>query len=730
MAKNISNSNQDALEKTIEAYAEQTYEGTFIGNLTGNADTATKLENAFTITVAGDASGSVSTNGSNATLQLKVTKAAQASNADHAKTADTVNSAETSKSAGYATTAGHAATSDTATNATNAEHAQHAVQADSASNATNANEAQHAVNADKAKSADTATNATTAEVAKKAQALENPEDPVDYAKYADKAGIATIAQYDCEGNSIKDLYAKKTDVISKDEAFTEEKARVLFASQDELLQSAVITGAAYGRGRVTGTTLNIEIVSVAQGESASFYNALVFLNTATLPEEPDTTKIYITSDGVMYLYSRDTLKWEPVKGILSDSLKESIDKALSQLSNYVDLSSNQTINGLKKFKEIPQVPISSITDDPDRNAVSLHNLREVQKTLNDSLTNSSQSISSSISELENKVQNQLNTLTARVDAQQNGDWLTAYIDYTIPANQASMVVGTTYVGLLEEDYTFIPINPATNEQVDPEQVPYWRRYYNKTSAGIVTWRDFKLDSATFTDYARLDGATFTGLVKVPNNANPLQAKTQEVLNAQDVRTVVDDLVEKAIDENNTNLDLGVHVEDSDPDLSSASQGAWFVGADGNVEKIFAKDKAGQTAILDLREALKANASFKIVTTIPEVQEPNVIYVLVDELNPDVPQDIKQLFLSDDEGQEATADFDNQTLFIPDATDTNKGVISKNEVKQIIGDNAVTNIPDATEEVKGILTLTTVKETANSSIAELIGLTDFSGEVFE
>lgn len=149
-----------------------------------------------------------------------------------------------------------------------------------------------------------------------------------------------------------------------------------------------------------------------------------------------------------------------------------------------------------------------------------------------------------------------------------------------------------------------------------------------------------------------------------------------------------------------------------------------------ITKIFAKDKSGKTASLDLSEALKANASFKIVTEIPDPPEANVIYVQVKNLDSSSVQTIQQLFLSDSEGEEAMADLENQTLFIPDATDTGKGVISKNEITALIKDTAPTAIPDATQSEKGVLTLTTVETTANNAVKELFGVTEYNGEVFE
>lgn len=556
-------------EQALEAYADQTYEGTFIGSLTGNADTATALKQAFTVTVTGDASGNFSTAGTSTTLTLDVQHSDTASEANHAKTADTVTKANTASSADFATYATHSQSADNSVNAENATRAETADYALNAGQAANANEAQHALNADMAANAKRAAEAVTADEAKVALALKNPENPVDYAKYADKAGLAVMTQYDCEGYSIVDNYAKKSDVVLKADAFTRQEADVLYARRGALLKTATVIGKAIGTGIVVGTDLVIEIKDVVQGEAASFYDAVAFLAGTELPTTPDTTKLYLTSDGILWLYNQGSLKWEQVKSTIADSVQSSVRDALnkinSALNGLVDTTSAQTISGVKTFKDIPRVPISSLADDPDRNAASLHNVRDVQNTLN-----------ASLSTIKTGLQAQINQANARIDAQQNGDWLTAYIDYSQASNQSAMAVGTTYVGLLEEDYTFIPINPANNQQVDPDQVPYWKRYFNKTSDGTVTWRDFKLDSATFTDYARLDGAIFTGNVTVPENANALQATGLEVLNAGDVRKVADDLIDKAIEDNNAAMDLGIHIVNSAPDLSSEGQGIWLV----------------------------------------------------------------------------------------------------------------------------------------------------------
>ena len=78
-----------------------------IGNLTGNAATATKLANARTITIAGDATGSTTFDGSaNKTITLNVAKATNATNATtatNAATATKLANARTITIAGDAT---------------------------------------------------------------------------------------------------------------------------------------------------------------------------------------------------------------------------------------------------------------------------------------------------------------------------------------------------------------------------------------------------------------------------------------------------------------------------------------------------------------------------------------------------------------------------------------------------------------------------------------------------
>ena len=209
MAKNITGN-----PLTVDNYSEsdKVYEGTFKGDLQGNADSATKLKDPVTITFAGDVSGSCSTSGANTQARLQVNRALRADSAAHADSADNVANADYAKTAGYAANAGTATKATTATNASKADLASKAIEADQASLADVAKQANNASQADHAVSADNADYAKTAGTANLAKGLTSDAAIVPKAGHAEKAHTAEVALYDCKGRSFPDFYALKEDV--------------------------------------------------------------------------------------------------------------------------------------------------------------------------------------------------------------------------------------------------------------------------------------------------------------------------------------------------------------------------------------------------------------------------------------------------------------------------------------------------------------------------------------
>ena len=487
MAKNVTSKAKTA--SVMPLVDEQVYSGSFVGNLTGNADTATRLAQGYHIHLQGDVSGTILTDGSaDTTCEVTVLKAAMATDAQHASVADSVGHAATADTATQAVTAQHAFEADAAKTATNADFAKQAEMAQKASEATSAISATSATTAAHADFAEIAEKAAMADIAQLAYELQNDADhPVPeatHAKNADEALHAQRADYDCLGRLIHGTYLTKEEGVSKDEAFDQDLADILYARKDQIITQATITGKALGSGFVTNQTLNLVVTDLAlrSDGSAGLYEDLIFIDQDHLPDTPNTTKAYITSDQVLWLYNVDALQWVDVRSKLTPKAQEVIDS----LKNFVDLSSDQTIHGTKQFWDPVYAPIPSFTDAPDHAVAVLHNLRDLKHTLENLISSGDQTIQISLDEVWKKLE-EIEDYVYGVS--HIGDVYITAVDLNLSNNTVGMVPGAVYVGYLEEDKTFIPLDADTFEQLDPEQVPYWERHWTKDSNGVVKYKD-------------------------------------------------------------------------------------------------------------------------------------------------------------------------------------------------------------------------------------------------
>ena len=90
--------------------------------------------------------------------------------------------------------------------------------------------------------------------------------------------------------------------------------------------------------------------------------------------------------------------------------------------------------------------------------------------------------------------------------QDKGDIRFGYVDYSLPENQETMVVGTTYLNFYDENHQYIKINQDTNE---PERDPFYVRYYIKSASGNVSYiqREVKLDLSAYLKREELKDAS-------------------------------------------------------------------------------------------------------------------------------------------------------------------------------------------------------------------------------
>lgn len=493
MAKNIEGLSIRRQDEALAVgeVASGDYTGTFTGPLHGNADTASSLAAPFTVTFTGDAAGSFTTSGKNANARIKVTNAASAEHAAIADTAKNVTSAQLAQSATHATNATYAAESGKAATselANKALESDSAVKAGYATSAGLANEAKHAEFADKAAEAERAERAEHAAVA---DALANPKVPVAFAELAEKALLAEKAQYDCMGRSFVDYYALKSELKPYEDCLTIDDADSLYVKREDQLLNATVRGKAYGSGVVEGNTLKIHISSIAKSCIGNFdiYEDVII---GALPKDEvlrDTTKVYIDLDRTMWWWDNHSKKWFQIYSPLDPDVEEILKRKIKILADliaeweslqkqFVTLGSDQRIDSKKTFTQIPHVPIADLNVDEGRCAASVHNVRDVRDMLR----------SEHHMDL-HKLYELFEELTNRVDAQQSGDILVGYKNYSLPENWGEMVTRTVYLNFLDEDKLYIQMDPETHLPMDQSKEIVYIRSIIKSVTGAVTWTD-------------------------------------------------------------------------------------------------------------------------------------------------------------------------------------------------------------------------------------------------
>lgn len=495
----------ESIGQQLDAYnpygkAVTRYEGEFVGDLTGNvtgnvygnADTATGLAAPFTVSVTGDATGSFATSGQNATLRLRVSRAEQAEYATAADTAKSVQNASFAQHAGSADNADYARE---AGSATNASVAQHAISADSA---TAAGTASLAVKAQEANHATLATRADTAKTADKAieaqyavQLRNNPDNPVPYASFAKRAGIAQTAQYDCMGRSFTNYYALKSELEPYKDMLTEREANHLYIKKEDAITQAVVRGRAYGSGYVDGNTLRIFIESICSSgdEVWNIYNDFLVGEFPPVTEA-DTTKMYADLDGVVHYWDHNNRCWCTIMGVLPEKTQQIIDDKIAYIEelikeweavkeDVVTIHGDQSIEGHKVFNHLVQTPIADIDNDNPRTVVVAHNLKDVRDKLRCEMHMH-----------DHRLYELFRYLEQRLDAQQDGDILIGKKDYTVPENQVGMATGTVYINYLDANKVYIPVDDA-GVPLDPDAEVMYLRYIMKLENGQVLWKDVK-----------------------------------------------------------------------------------------------------------------------------------------------------------------------------------------------------------------------------------------------
>ena len=500
----------------------------FVGDLQGNADTATRLRDPITISLGGDAEGSAQFAGSSFRLDATIREAEHSVNSDVAENAKHSAQASHADLANIATLALRSMLADNASHAEEASHADDSTHADSSDVSTLATRALHA----------------------------------DDAYHADEADNATYALKDSNGDNIHNTFVDKqsqittntNNIATHESTLTNHEGRI---SQAESNISSLDTRVgdietSTDVGRITQRIVNIEAKDVEQdGRLDAINDTMVTLSTAQYILSPKTfnagsktvmdneagateitNKEYVDNKVLSSAnYVTNNLESYTDNKVLSASryMTDYVDNRVLSTSQYVDdnfmsLTKSQYVTGLNTFEQLPQSSaIPSDEKDLGNKAyidTLLDNTLEALKKIihipsyqreNDFIVSDKLEITISPN-LSIKVNNKYyhNDASVLLDISNADNWdSTDTIDYTVNTNRAGKDL---YIYAVEHEDNFCKLILSANSTVPTgytadtsRKIGGFHCLCNSVEAGKV-WYDF----VTKTDIAHPLAGYVTG----------------------------------------------------------------------------------------------------------------------------------------------------------------------------------------------------------------------------
>ena len=481
----------------------------FVGDLQGNADTATRLRDPITISLGGDAEGSAQFAGSSFRLDA------------------TIREAE------------HSVNSDVAENAKHSAQASHADLANIATLALRSMLANNATHADRASNADNA-------------------DHSDEATHADSASSASRATYDSNGDNIHNTFVNKqqqitnnTNLLSNHTTTIADHERRITNNENQIedLDTRVSDiETSTDVGRITQRIVNIEAKNTEQdGRLDAINDTMVTLSTAQYILSPKTfnagSKTIMDNEaGATEITNKEYVDNKVLSStnyvtnytdnkVLSASryMTDYVDNKVLSTAQYIDdnfmsLTKSQYVTGLNTFEQLPQSSaIPSDEKDLGNKAyidTLLDNTLEALKKIihipsyqreNDFVVSDKLKITIS-SNLSIKVNNKYyhNDASVLLDISNADNWdSTEAVDYTVNTNRAGKDL---YIYAVEHEDNFCKLILSANSTVPTgytadtsRKIGGFHCLCNSVEAGKV-WYDF----VTKTDIAHPLAGYVTG----------------------------------------------------------------------------------------------------------------------------------------------------------------------------------------------------------------------------
>ena len=276
----------------------------------------------------------------------------------------------------------------------------------------------------------------------------------------------TLTQVKTEAQKQLDIITEATKVIEGYLAKEKEYAQIAVNSSDDAIKTLiqcrdVLTISEQSINKLTKKCLN----SLQQEYDRQLYKVRA---------EGDTQALRIIQsfdNNIKDKSDEFTTKCDEIKEVkeqeFTEALTEKSDSIKQELQDAVDKA------------------VADVTTKADE---TNFNISELDSKVNDVIVDNAQ-----INKDHTEIQAKLATIESLVHTQASGDILFSYKDLSKSENAGSMVVGTTYMNMLDADKNYLQLNVDNNQLADQTKKAVYVRYYIKSQSGSISYMDRKID---------------------------------------------------------------------------------------------------------------------------------------------------------------------------------------------------------------------------------------------
>lgn len=264
-----------------------------------------------------------------------------------------------------------------------------------------------------------------------------------------------VAQVQAEAKRQLDIITEATGVIENYLAKEKEYAQIAVNSSDDAIKTLiqcrdVLTIAEQSINKLTKKCLN------------------------ALQQEYDRQLYKVRAEG-----DNQSLR---ITQVFADRVKDKSDEFASACDGIIDTKGQAFTKDLQNTVDTYKKEVSDIADNTN------FNISKLESKVNDVIVDNAQINKDHVS-----IQSKIATIESLVHTQSSGDILFSYKDLSKSENAGSMVVGTTYMNMLDADKSYLQLNADNNQLADQTKKAVYVRYYIKSQSGSISYMDRKID---------------------------------------------------------------------------------------------------------------------------------------------------------------------------------------------------------------------------------------------